>query len=84
MRKYKAEKFQVIGINTHDTREDINNFYQRNNPNFKTAFDNMNVTHDYGVQAFPTFVLIDKKGIILYSGDYDQEKLGKLIKNALK
>jgi thioredoxin-related protein len=77
MGKYKTKKFQIIGINTHDTKEDINNFYQRTNPNFKTAFDNMKVTHDYGVQAFPTVVLIDKKGVVLYSGNHDQEQLDK-------
>ncbi|HKZ67934.1 MAG TPA: TlpA disulfide reductase family protein [Chitinophagaceae bacterium] len=84
MEKYKTKKFQIIGINTYDTKEDIDNFYQRTNPIFKTAFDNMKVTHDYGVQAFPTVVLIDKKGVVLYSGNYDQEQLDKLIKNALK
>lgn len=84
IRKYKHEKFQVIGINAHDTKEDINNFYQRIRPNFKTVYDNMKVTNDYGVQAFPIVVLLDKKGVVLYSGDYDQEQLDKSIKNALK
>ncbi len=82
--KYKSKKFQVIGINTHDSKEDINNFYQRTKPNFKTIIDNMQVTTGYGIQAFPTVVLLDKKGVVLYSGEYDQEQVDKTIKNALK
>ena len=37
----------------------------------------------YGVDGFPTLVLIDKKGIVIYAGDFDKKLLGKLIKTAL-
>ncbi len=82
--KYRTAAFQVIGINAHDNKEDISNFYQRTKPNYKTVQDNMKVTNAYGVQAFPLVVLLDKKGIVLYSGDFDQERVDKLIKAALK
>ncbi len=83
--KHKGEKLQVIGINMHDSKEDMNSFYQRNQPNFKTVYDNNGkITNDYGVEAFPTVVLIDKKGSVLYSGDFDQEQIERLLKMLLK
>ena len=84
MEKYRSERFQVIGVNAHDGKEGVDNFYERTKPNFKTALDSQGVTADYGVQAFPTVVLLDKKGIVLYSGGYDLAKLERLIKGALK
>jgi thiol-disulfide isomerase/thioredoxin len=84
IKKYNNKKFQVVGINAYDTREDIASFYKRNNPTFKTVNDNGKVTNDYGVEGFPTVVLIDKKGVVLYSGNYDQRQLDNLIKNALR
>lgn len=82
--KYKTKKFELIGINAHDSKEGIQNFYQRTKPNFKTAIDHMNVTLNYGIQGFPTVVLLDKKGVVLYAGSYDQELLDTLIIKALK
>ena len=85
LEKYKGKKFQVIGINTLDTKDDINNFYKKNQPKFKTVYDyNGKVTTGYGVDAFPTIVLIDKNGVVLYAGNFDQEQLDNSLKAALK
>ena len=81
--KYNSKKLEVIGINMHDSKEDISSFYQRNNPRFMTVYDKKKITTDYGVEAFPTVVLIDEKGVVLYSGHYDQDQLDKLITDAL-
>lgn len=83
--RYNGKKLQIIGINSHDTKKDINNFYKKNQPKFKTVYDTIGkVTTDYGVEAFPTMVLIDKKGIILYAGSLDLKQLGSLLKRTLK
>lgn len=85
LERYKGKKLQVIGINTHDTKDDINNFYKKNQPKFKTVYDNNGkVTTDYGVEAFPTVVLIDKNGVVLYAGSFDQEQLEGLLKASFK
>jgi thiol-disulfide isomerase/thioredoxin len=81
--KYNKQQFQIVGINSHDTKEDIANFYQRTKPVFKTVLDNKRVTTGYGVQAFPTVVLIDQKGVVLYSGDFDAGRIDQLIKDSL-
>lgn len=84
IKKYRNKNFQVVGINAHDTKEEIKGFYQRNNPSFRTVYDNGLITDKYGVDRFPTLVLIDKKGIVIYSGNYDQVLFDKLVQNALK
>jgi peroxiredoxin/outer membrane lipoprotein-sorting protein len=85
IKKYKAKQLQVIGINTHDTKNDISNFYIRHQPQFKTVYDyGGKVTKAYGVDAFPTIVLIDRKGVVLYAGDFEPDKLDNLLKSALR
>ena len=82
--KYKKKHFQIVGINVNDAKEDVQNFYQKHKPDFKSVYDNGKVTNDYGVGAFPTVVLLNKNGVVLYSGDFDQERIEKLIGAALK
>jgi len=84
IKKFSNKNFRVVGINVHDTKEEINGFYQRNKPNFKTVYDNGFVADNYGIDGFPTVVLIDKKGMVIYSGNYDYTKLDMLVQNALK
>ncbi|HET9430879.1 MAG TPA: TlpA disulfide reductase family protein, partial [Chitinophagaceae bacterium] len=83
--KHKSTNFTVIGINRHDKQEDVNFFYQKNQPNFKTVFDNNgSISAAYGIDGFPTIVIIDKKGIVLYAGGLDKELIDRLLKTALE
>jgi thiol-disulfide isomerase/thioredoxin len=81
--KFEKRKFKVVGINSEDNNKDIELFYKRNIPDFKTVVGNSKINESYGIKGFPTVVLIDKKGIVLYSGNLDIEKLQTLIKNNL-
>jgi thiol-disulfide isomerase/thioredoxin len=84
-KKYRNNNLIVIGINRHDKQEDVNFFYQKNKPHFNTVIDtNGNITTAYGVDGFPTIVLIDKKGIVLYAGSFNKELIDGLLKTALK
>lgn len=71
-KKYKNKKFEVLGVNAHDTKEDISNFYEKNKPNFKTVYDEEVVVSEYGVYSFPTIILLGKNGKVLYSGEFDK------------
>lgn len=82
--KYKDQKLQVIGINRSDTKEDVQFFYEKNRPGFKTINDqDGTITIDYGIDAFPTVVLIDQKGAVIYAGAFDQKLLDNLLEEAL-
>lgn len=83
--KYHGKNLQVIGVNAYDSRGDICSFYKKNQPKFRTVYDyDGNVTRDYGVDAFPTIVLLDGNHKILYAGDFDQVQLNNLLKVILK
>ncbi len=82
--KYKTKKFQLIGVNSQDTKERISKFYQRTKPNFKTVIDDQQIADNYGIQSFPTVVLLDQKGMVLYAGDFDPGKIEKFILKVLQ
>jgi len=80
-----SNNFNVIGINRHDRQEDINFFYVKNKPKFNTVSDsNGNIATAYGVNGFPTIVLIDKNGIVIYAGNFDKKVLDGLLKTVLE
>ena len=81
--KFPKESFQVIAINAHDTEEDIEKFFQRTQPKYKSVFDGGMVAEAYGISAYPSMVLLDKNGKVIYSGRLDKDKIEVLIKNAL-
>ncbi len=61
----------------------IHFFYEKNHPEFKTIIDdNGNITKAYGIDGFPTVVLIDKKGVVLYAGGFDKELIDKLLQKS--
>lgn len=82
--KFEKREFKVVGINSEDNNKDIELFYKKNTPVFKTVVGNSKINEAYGIDAFPTVVLIDKKGVVLYSGNLDIENLQTLIENNLK
>ncbi len=82
-KKYNSDEFSIIGINRYDKKEDIHFFYEKNHPEFKTIIDdNGNITKAYGIDGFPTVVLIDKKGVVLYAGGFDKELIDKLLQKS--
>ena len=82
--KFEKRKFKVVGINSEDNNKDIESFYKRNIPVFKTVVGDLKISEAYGIDAFPTVVLIDKNGVVLYSGNLDIEKIQTLIEKNLK
>lgn len=79
--KFDKGYLEIIGINSSDNRENINSFYEKNKPLFKTLFDEGgNVTKSYGVDAFPLVVLLDDKRKVIYSGNFDIDEIEKFLK----
>jgi hypothetical protein len=74
----------VLGVNLHDKKEDIDSFYRRNKPDYKTVLEGSNVAEAYGIGFYPVVVLLDKQGKVVYTGGIDEQVLGKHIQDALK
>lgn len=82
-KEFKNKKVEVVGINTWDSKKDVNWFCNNHKVAYTVLMDGRGLAEKYGVNRFPTVILIDKKGKILYSGGFDQSKIEQLIENAL-
>lgn len=81
--KFKNKNFEILGINTWDSKKDIGWFCNKHQVAYKVLMNGKNLAENYGVNLFPTVILIDKEGKVLYSGGFDQSKIEILIENAL-
>ena len=82
--KFKNEKFEILGINSYDPREDIIWFCNKHKPKYKNLMQGKEIAVKYGVTGFPTVILIDKNGKVLYSGNsLEKIKNEKMIEKAL-
>ncbi len=83
--KYKDKDVAVIGVNSTDNFKNIAFFYEKHRPAFKTILDpNGKIKSNYGVYGFPTIVILDQKGFVLYAGEFDQKVIERVIERALK
>ncbi|GAB2986841.1 hypothetical protein GCM10027049_28290 [Mucilaginibacter puniceus] len=79
--KYGSDKFQLISINAYDKKPEIESFYKREKPNYKVLYNGATFAKSLGIYAYPTVILIDGTGKVLYSHDsFDHAKIESLIK----
>ncbi len=65
---YSNKKFKVYGIEfTRAVNEDLDEYIRKQGIKYPTLYKGQTIARDYGVNAAPTFFLIDKKGFIIYS-----------------
>lgn len=84
LKKYEHLGLKIVGINSGDEVASIAAFYNRQKPLYSSLMDRDNaISKKYGVDAFPTLILIDKAGKIIYAGDAFSEKLEKILKSIL-
>ena len=77
--RYKNKDFALLAINTRDTKELMSVFAKKFQPVYPLMYGSDNITKSYGISYFPTIVLIDKKGQIIYAGAFIPDQLRPLI-----
>jgi thiol-disulfide isomerase/thioredoxin len=77
---YGGNGFQLVSINAWDKKEQIDFFYKREKPLYKMLYNGEALAKTWGVDGYPTVVLIDKTGRVIYSGGFDYAKVEELIK----
>jgi thiol-disulfide isomerase/thioredoxin len=80
--KYRHEKVEILTINTHDEKKDVEFFYRREKPAYKMLYDGGNLAKILGVddRGYPTVVITDGSGKVIYAGSFEKEKIDKLIR----
>jgi thiol-disulfide isomerase/thioredoxin len=82
--RQKFGELEIIGINVYDPKEVIEGFCKKYKPTYAVAMNGKQVAEIYGVSGFPTFVLIDKAGRVLFSGTgLEESKLDEMIRRSL-
>lgn len=65
---YQNRNLKVYGIEfTSTDLQRLNDYISKQKIGYPTLYKAGNVAKDYGINAAPTFILIDKKGTIVYS-----------------
>ncbi|MBL7701601.1 MAG: TlpA family protein disulfide reductase [Ferruginibacter sp.] len=77
--KFGSDKFQLLSINTEDSKEDIAFFYKKHRPVYKMLFEGGKLAEAYGVSYFPTCIMLDKAGRVIYAGGFDKDEIEKLL-----
>jgi len=68
--KYRGKGLVLLGVNLDKTRAAASGFMKQAGVNFPIIFgpENQKTAATYGVQGIPATVLVDKQGVIRYSG----------------
>jgi peroxiredoxin len=81
---YANRGLKVLAINTEDSKASIGSFIEKQSAKYSIVYGNEpSVNKRYGVAAFPQVVLINKAGVVIYSGNFDVQKLKGLLNNGL-
>lgn len=81
--KFKTKNVQLLSINSYDSEKDISWFCNKHGVNYKVLMNGNNVAGKYGINAFPTFMIIDKQGVVSYINEgLDKSKIESVL-NAL-
>lgn len=78
--KYKDKNFKLLTINVTDSEKLIQLFIDKTKPQFPILHQGEAIAKQYGVWYYPTVVLIGKDGNIIYSGEFEKDKIDELIK----
>lgn len=82
-RKYKGKNFEIVAINTWDSKQDIEWFYKKHQLSYKVVMNGKDLATKYGINAFPTVILLNKEGKVLYAGGFDPSEIERLVEKAL-
>ncbi|MDB5131537.1 MAG: Peroxiredoxin [Mucilaginibacter sp.] len=77
--KYKNRDFKILAVNTHDTKSMIDVFISKHAIKYDLLTGGKEIDQDYGVSGFPTAILINKNGRVVFADITDEKKLEILI-----
>jgi thiol-disulfide isomerase/thioredoxin len=82
--KFAGKPFKILSINAYDLKKDIESFYIKHHINYDVLMLGRETAEKYGVPGFPTIVLINKEGKVIYSSvGFDKSAIEQQIVSAL-
>jgi thiol-disulfide isomerase/thioredoxin/outer membrane lipoprotein-sorting protein len=77
--KYKGGDFNLLAVNIYDSRELVDFFIDSKKVGYPVLYTGEAAAKQYGVDRYPTVVLIGKDGKVIFSGIFDAVKIDALI-----
>lgn len=81
--RYGQEGLQVLAVNTYDRLEDVAFFYDREKPNYRMLYNGEAFAKSLGAVYYPTVILLDRAGKVVYAGSFDKREVEEAIKEIL-
>jgi thiol-disulfide isomerase/thioredoxin len=82
--RFRDRGLTVLGVNISDSEPDIRLFLRKYPIQYKILYNGQAVAKQYGVQLYPTYILINRLGKVIYAGGADEAMLEKLVEKALE
>src|SRR5690242_9959734 len=88
VQKYQGKPFVLLGVNTDDSLEKLQETQKKYDLNWRSWWDGANgtITSDWKVSGLPTLFLIDHKGLVRWEnvGSPDLKVLDQLIEQLVR
>lgn len=85
--KFKNNNFEIVSINAYDSKNEVGWFSNKYHIKYSVLLEGKSVAEKYGVAGFPTFIIADKKGNVVYTAEgYNiavKAEIEKIIKEVL-
>ncbi|NLR78302.1 TlpA family protein disulfide reductase [Chitinophaga eiseniae] len=72
---------QIVGVNVNDRPADITAFCEVTHPAYPIVHQGQEVAAQYGIDLFPTVVLLDAQGKVIYTGAFNEQRIGALLRS---
>jgi thiol-disulfide isomerase/thioredoxin len=83
--KYGNENVEILTINAHDEKKEVDFFFKREKPAYKMLYQGEELAKTLGVddRGYPTVLITNTSGKVIYAGSFEKEKIDKLIREAI-
>ncbi len=83
---YRDKGVVILGINPHDNAQQIEDFFKYKGVKYNSTFLSKDIAEQYGINAYPTVVIIDQNGKIykIHEGWDDRNYKKNLVKDIEK
>jgi thiol-disulfide isomerase/thioredoxin len=76
--EYRPKKIEIMGINAYDDKSVIDHFAKKYKPLYPTLYQGAELAKQYGINGFPSVVIVQKRKII-YNGGIDEAKIKAIL-----
>jgi thiol-disulfide isomerase/thioredoxin len=81
--QHKKKGLEILAVNAHDGEQAITYFINKYTPLYPIAYKGEELAKKFGVTGFPVVFIINRKGIVVYSGGFDDDAIDRILKNEL-